>query len=140
MSGKFFLDTNIFVYSFDIRAKKKQKIARDLISTALSQNTGIISYQVVQEFLSVATRKFVKPLTPPDAKRYLSQILYPLCDVLPSESLYASALDLSRDTQYGFYDSLIVASAITSGCKTLYTEDLCHERTINTITIINPFK
>jgi len=36
MQGKFFLDTNIFVYSFDGTAHEKQQQARELIKSALS--------------------------------------------------------------------------------------------------------
>jgi predicted nucleic acid-binding protein len=140
MSDKFFIDTNVFVYSFDPTAKRKQKIAKDLVASALAQNTGIVSYQVIQEFLNVATQKFAQPLTPQDAKQYLAQVLYPLCEVFPTESLYSVALDLSKDTQYSFYDSLILAAAVAGGCKTLYSEDLCHGRTVAGVTIQNPFR
>ena len=40
---------------------------------------------------------------------------------------------------YSFYDSLIVAAAIESGCKTLYSEDLQHGQQIGDLTIRNPF-
>jgi predicted nucleic acid-binding protein len=35
---------------------------------------------------------------------------------------------------------LIVASALSAGCKTLLTEDLQHGQVIETLTISNPFK
>ncbi len=140
MSDRFFIDTNVFVYSFDATAKRKQQIARELVASALSQNTGMISYQVIQEFLNVATQKFAQPLTPQDAKQYLTQVLYPLCEVFPTESLYSAALDLSIETQYSFYDSLILAAAVAGGCRTLHSEDLCHGRTVAGVTIQNPFR
>ena len=67
MSGKFFLDTNILVYTFDASAPAKQQIARQLVSTALHSKQGIIRSQVIQDFLNAATRKFSSPLTPADA-------------------------------------------------------------------------
>ena len=48
MNGKFFLDTNILVYTFDATAPAKQQIARELVSTAFTLQQGMISYQVVQ--------------------------------------------------------------------------------------------
>jgi len=38
-----------------------------------------------------------------------------------------------------FYDALIVASAIETGCDILYTEDMQHGRAIGGLAIVNPF-
>ena len=43
MSAKFFLDTNIFVYSFDSSEPQKQKKSQALIEAALESHTGSIS-------------------------------------------------------------------------------------------------
>jgi len=139
MSVKFFLDTNIFVYSFDSRNPAKQKKAQALIDKALTGHVGLVSYQVVQEFLHVAMRKFEKPFSPQECRAYLDQVLSPLCDVLPSMNLYRQALDVKEESGFGFYDSLIVASAVQGGCKTLYTEDLQNGQSIAGLTIQNPF-
>lgn len=139
MSDKFFLDTNILVYSFDNHAKAKRNVALDLVESALETHLGIISYQVVQEFLNVATRKFAKPLTSHDAQAYLQKVLGPLCEVYPSIELYHEALTLSKQMGYSFYDCLILASAVSSGCDKIYTEDMQHGQRIAGLSIINPF-
>jgi len=139
MSDKYFLDTNILVYTFDSSATKKRTIAMDLVETALSQNTGIISYQVVQEFLNVATRKFTKPMNTDEAKEYLNQILMPLCEIYPNNLLYQSALTLSQDTGYSWYDSLIITSAQSGNCHILYSEDLQDGHKVSGLSIVNPF-
>jgi len=42
--------------------------------------------------------------------------------------------------QLSHWDALIVASALISGCETLYSEDLQHLQVIDDrLTIINPF-
>ena len=139
MKDKYFIDTNLFVYTFDAQAKGKNKIATQLITNALEKNIGVISYQVLQEFLNVATRKFISPLSPTDAEAYLKQVLSPLCEIYPSDELYISALLISGENSYSFYDSLIIAAAIESKCSILYTEDLQHNQRIAGLTIINPF-
>jgi predicted nucleic acid-binding protein len=58
MHGRFFLDTNVFVYSFDRSAVAKSRRAAQLIRTALKTQKGITSYQVVQEFFNVALQRF----------------------------------------------------------------------------------
>ena len=55
MSAKYFIDTNIFVYSFDIGQPLKKERALALIRDALETGLGIISTQVIQEFMNVAT-------------------------------------------------------------------------------------
>jgi len=134
-----FLDTNIFVYSFDDRDKRKQQRARSLIVDALSSNDGLISFQVVQEFISVATRKFATPLTAQDCGRYLDEVLAPMCEVFPSIALYHQALDVHQRWQLSFYDALIVAAALQGDCSVLYTEDLHHGLKIQALTVTNPF-
>lgn len=139
MSARFFLDTNVLVYTFDPREPVKQARAIELVTEAL-QGHGIISFQVVQEFLNVASRKFVQPLSAADSRDYLDDVLEPLCEVFPTMDLYRRAVDLMERWQYGLYDSLVVAAAIEGGCRTLYTEDLHDGQVIEGLTIVNPFK
>jgi len=54
MGGRYFLDTNVLVYTFDDRAPAKQRRARKLVAEALETRRGLVSTQVVQEFLNVA--------------------------------------------------------------------------------------
>ena len=75
MSAKFFIDTNIFVYCFDDRQPQKKTISLAIIIDALKTGNGIISWQIIQEFLNVSTRKFSVPLKPDDAKAYLQKVL-----------------------------------------------------------------
>lgn len=139
MNGKFFIDTNILVYTFDATAPAKQQVARQLVATALDSQQGVISYQVVQEFLNVATRKFSAPLTPDDAATYLDKVLTPLCELFPGMNYYSKALKISERWKYSLYDSLIITAALECGCETLYTEDMQHAQVIQNLTIINPF-
>ena len=139
MNGKFFLDTNIFVYTFDSSSPDKQRKARQLVADALTSQQGVISFQVVQEFLNVASRKFAKPLKLTDCQKYLEQVLAPLCEIFPSIDLYKRALEIAEQSGYTFYDSLILEAALESRCKTLYSEDFQHQRVIQNMRIINPF-
>ncbi len=139
MPDKVFLDTNVFIYSFDSRDSRKQRLAQDLIAEALETHQGAISSQVIQEFLNVASTKFTPALNRSDCQRYLDAVLAPLCEVYPSLPLYQQALDLREESGYGFYDCLIVAAALHCSCNILYSEDLQHGRFIHSLQIINPF-
>ena len=140
MSGKYFIDTNIFIYAFDSKNPEKQDRANRIIKAALDQQNGCISYQVVQEFINVTTRKFAVPLSVPECKMFLENVLYPLCDVFSSFDLYLHSLDIMDRWKFGFYDSLIIAAAIQADCTILYSEDLQHNQKIQQLTIINPFQ
>lgn len=140
MSDKFFLDTNILVYSFDSTQVKKRKIAQGLIGRALAEGDGLISYSVVQEFLNVATRKFAKPMTERDAQDFLRAVLQPLCRVFASIDLYEHALKLASAYRYSFYDCLILAAANQAGAKILYSEDMQDGQAIEGLRIRNPFQ
>ncbi len=139
MKDKYFLDTNILVYTFDKSSPLKQKRSRELVADSLSGRQGCISYQVVQEFLNVATRKFDPPLSKSDAQSYLINVLEPLCEVFASTSLYYQALEVSDRWGYSFYDSLIIGGAISTDCAILYSEDLQPGQEIEKIRIVDPF-
>jgi len=140
MRDKYFIDTNIFVYSFDAKDPKKQKISRDLIQEALKEQTGCISSQVIQEFLNVSTKKFNPPLSNQDSLIYLNSVLAPLCEIFTSVDLYQKTLEMCERWKYSFYDSMIITAALQTDCSYLYSEDLQHRQKIQSLTIRNPFK
>ena len=53
---RFTLDTNILIYSVDISAAEKHKIASSLISTATEKDC-LLTAQALGEFFHVAQRK-----------------------------------------------------------------------------------
>jgi len=140
MSARYFLDTNIFVYTFDASAPAKRNRAQSLVQSALRSGAGVTSFQVVQEFLNVATRKFATPMKPEDCLIYVDQVLAPLCSVQSSTELYRRALDVHERWQFSFYDSLVVAAALSASCRTLFSEDLQHGQKIRELTVENPFE
>ncbi|MBX3011892.1 MAG: PIN domain-containing protein [Caldilineaceae bacterium] len=140
LAGFFFLDTNILVYSFDKTAPAKQRIARQLLRHGLQTQRGVISTQVIQEFLNLATRKFSPPLVLPEAREYLQSTAVPLCQHFPSIAFYEQALLIQLETGYAWYDALIITAAIETNCATLLSEDLQDGQTIHGLTILNPFR
>ncbi len=137
MNADYFLDTNIIGYAFDRSAPEKRQRALELIG-----ETGpwVVSWQIVQEFCNVGLHKFRIPLTPEFLTDFIHQVLWPHCRIMPSAAIYARALEIHQETQYRFYDSLIVAAALESGAPILYSEDLQHERRIGPLLILNPFE
>jgi len=139
MNGRFFLDTNVFVYSFDESVPPKARRARQLIRQAVETGQGVVSFQVVQEFFNVALRRFSKPMTAAEGEQYLSTVFRPLLAINSSPALYGDALRLSERHRLSWYDSIIVAAAIQSRSNVLYSEDLRHGQLFGSLRIENPF-
>jgi predicted nucleic acid-binding protein len=139
MSGKCFLDTNIFVYSFDLSAPEKNKRATELIAQAVRTRTGIVSYQVVQEFLNVALRRFAKPMTTAEAEQFVTTTFRPLLTIHSSFGLFGEALRIAGRFRLSWFDALIVASAIEAECDVLYSEDLQNGQRFESVQVVNPF-
>src|SRR6266849_2562 len=139
MNGRLFLDTNIFVYSFDESAPEKCRRATRLIRQAIDTRGGIVSYQVAQEFFSVALRRFSQPMSVTDAEQYLATIFRPLMAVHSSPALFTEALRVRSRYSVGWYDSLILASAVEGQCGVLYSEDFQHGQQFGDLRIENPF-
>ena len=140
MSARFFLDTNLFVYSLEGNSSAKARRATQLIRQAIATRNGIVSYQVVQEFFNVALRRFTPPMTAAEAEQYLATVFRPLLAVHSSNALYAEALHLQSRHRLAWYDSLIVAGAMEGGCQLLYTEDLHDRQKFGDLRIENPFR
>lgn len=136
---RYFIDTNIIIYMFDKDHPQKKEIAIRIVKEALESGKGVISYQVISEFCNAALRKFKVPMTASDCNSFITRYLLPLCSVFPGNELFASALEISENTQHSFYDSLILSSSLFSGCATVYTEDMQHDQIIYNMRIKNPF-
>jgi predicted nucleic acid-binding protein len=139
MSARFFIDTNIFVYSLETADPKKSRISKELITDAVKSGSGVVSYQVVQEFLHLALRRFAKPMTRVEAEQYLNAVFLPLVAVHSSQSLYSDALHIHDRYHLAWYDSLIVAASIQADCDVLYSEDLQNGQRFGKLQVKNPF-
>jgi predicted nucleic acid-binding protein len=139
MSDRFFLDTNIFVYSVTDDDPAKARIATELIRTALTTHQGAVSYQVVQEFFNLALKRFERRMNFEDRQEYLTRVFRPLLKIHSSLALYEEALRLHTANQLQWYDALIVGAARESGCAILYSEDMQHGQKFGSLKIVNPF-
>ena len=139
MNARFFLDTNIFVYSVDKSSPRKQERASQLVREAIETGKGVVSYQVVQEFFSVALRSFADAMTVGEAEHYLGSVFSPMLAVQSSQALIADALRLNERYRLSWYDALIVAAALEAECGVLYSEDLQHGQKFGELAVANPF-
>jgi len=133
-----FFDTNVLVYLFDSDHPDKQARARKLFEQEVRNGSAVLGSQVLQEFYVAATRKLAVPLDPLSAETALMKLAQlPVSQVSTDQVLRAAAR--CRQEKLSFWDSLIVESALNSGATRLYSEDLQHGRSIEGMSIVNPF-
>lgn len=140
MSGRFFLDTNLWIYAVDAADPGKQAVAQKWIASAHESGDGVVSYQVVQEWFNVVLRKAATPLSAHEAGEIYRQLIEPLWRIQSSRELLNEALDIHRRDSISWWDSLIVSAAILGGCNRLLSEDLQDGRKFRGVKIVNPFR
>ncbi|OQX16559.1 MAG: hypothetical protein BWK80_40080 [Desulfobacteraceae bacterium IS3] len=132
-----FLDTNILVYTDDHDNPEKQSIAIELFEKVRLSGTGVVSTQVLQEYFVATTRKLKVPL---DIAYEKIRLFARLRLIRIELSIILDAIEFHQLHHFSFWDALIIQTAISAGCSTLFSEDLQHRQHINNLQIINPFK
>lgn len=94
--------------------------------------------QVLSEFLNVCRTKLGMDTT---TRHKLAAELIVGCNVVSLDSrVVENAMEIEAEAQISYWDALIVAAALLSGCDTLYSEDLQHGRVFDgQLTVVNPF-
>ena len=132
MTNNAFFDTNIIVYfatTSDAKSQVSEKIMRD---------GGLVSVQVLNEFVSVTRTKYKMPW--PTLSTSLSCIRL-ICPVVPlTIATHERGIAVSEHYGYRIYDSMIIAAALLAGCTTLYSEDMHHGQVIDGMQIVNPYQ
>jgi predicted nucleic acid-binding protein len=135
---KTFLDTNVIIYAYDTSAGDKHRKARDLLASLWESGLGMVSTQVLQEFHVTVTRKIPKPLALSAACGIITDFL--TWDVVINDGdAILKAIDLQEKHGFSFWDSMVVAAAISGGAAVLLTEDLSDGQKIGGVEIRNPF-
>ena len=131
-----FIDTNVLVYADSADAPDKQACATGLIAQHLRSSDGVISTQVLNEFVNAALRKLALPL---EIVRARVRLYSRFETVNASSSAILDALDLHALHPISFWDALILQAARQSGCVQLLTEDMQTGAVIGGVRIVNPF-
>jgi predicted nucleic acid-binding protein len=135
MNGvKAFLDTNLFVYLYS-----GTDIARhNRVVWAINQYDCFVSTQVLNEFCHVCIRKLKLPLLA--IEKSVAEILDACNLVFIDDITVMAALRQHEKYGYSYYDCLMIASALESGCQYLLSEDMAEGQVIGeAVTIKNIF-
>jgi predicted nucleic acid-binding protein len=137
MTDTVFVDTNIYIYAAVESNGTKHRIASDLLSR-LSQTAPIIaSTQTIGEFYTAMSKN----------NRPHEEIMSFIDEIIDGADVKTVTLEiieqcfvLRKRYNYTYWDSLLLATALHSGCEVFYSEDMQDGQVIeDTITIRNPF-
>lgn len=134
MTDKAFIDSNIWIYAH-LQQDDEPRCDKAL-ALLESLPLRISSTQVLHEYYSVMLRyKVSDSIIQDNVEAIISASEIVLIDI----AVIRRAHRIRLQQRFSYWDSLIVASTIHSGCDILYTEDLQHRQKIEQLTVINPF-
>jgi len=138
MSARVFVDTNVLLYRVDSRDLEKQGRAEHWLKQIWSTRSGRLSYQVLQEFYAVATRKLDPGLDPATARSVIEPLLT-WRPILTDDRVLRAAWDLEERFSLSWWDALIVAAAQVTRSTHLLTEDLQAGQRFGDLEVVDPF-
>jgi predicted nucleic acid-binding protein len=137
MIEKVFFDTNLFIYAYTTNEPEKSDALRAFFQDCSTKTITVISTQVLSEFYAVMAKH-----------RYPHEKIVACLNELISVSTVSAitaqtiekALFLKGKYAYSWWDSLILSSALESGCRRVCSEDMQHGQIIeDSMLIENPF-
>lgn len=133
MPANVFFDTSILVYAVTEDDPRSAR-AEELLAAG-----GVLSVQILNEFVSVARRKIFMSWSDIVEALDAFRVLCPSPPPITMET-HEAALKVAEIHGCSIYDGLVVAAALESGCSTLFSEDFQDGQTIGgKLTIRNPF-
>lgn len=132
MAQRAFFDTNVLLYLLSADRTKADK-AEEVLADG-----GVISVQVLNEFVSVAGRKL--GMKWPEIRDCLEPIRAVLRVEAVTVETHDDAVGLAERYGLAFYDALIVSSARLAACDVLLSEGLRDGQVFERSLIVrNPF-
>jgi len=137
MRGDVFIDSNVWLYAFVAGDRIKNLKATRLIEE--NKSKICISTQVINE----VSRNLLKKCDVNEGfiTDFINDAYLKFQVLSPGKDSLLNASRLREEYDFSYWDSLMISSALESGCSTLYSEDMQNGQVINKkLTIKNPFK
>ncbi|MBI2304093.1 MAG: PIN domain-containing protein [Chloroflexi bacterium] len=130
-----FIDTNIWLYAFiETDDTSKSPTARTLIQ----ESEPVVSTQVINEVCVNLLRR--ANFTEEQVSRLVESFYEKYQVIELTKSVLLMASQLRQRYSLSFWDSTIVATALSAGVSVLYSEDMQHGLTIDQqLQVRNPF-
>jgi len=110
--------------------------AIEWLTALASQQAVVVSPQILNESMRLFLDKL--NVSPSDLLPVVHS-LAPWCTASVDPPVTERALEVRERWKFGWWDCLIVASALRAGCQALLTEDLQDGQQLDGLTVVNPF-
>jgi len=139
MTGKIFVDTNVFVYAHDRSEPGKRQRALEVLDRLVAAGIGVYSTQVLSEFYNTSTRNIPEPLLPGQAYDQIKYFLQVWETLVVTETVILEAIQGVRKYQLSFWDAQIWAAARMNQVGVIFSEDFNPGAVIEGVQFVNPF-
>jgi predicted nucleic acid-binding protein len=133
-----FADTNLIVYTVDPDEPEKRRHSKDLLNQIINRHSLVLSPQSLNECYRVVTEK--RGLMPRNEAQLFVYALSEFCLAPYDFDVTQKAWQIQDRNGFGWWDCTLLASALFARCDIFLSEDMQHERTVDGLTILNPFK
>ena len=134
------VDTNVFVYAFDVDEPLKQVKAQELLGRLAAQPGEIVLlWQVAGELLSCLRKwESAGKMSADDVETNFRDVLAMFVLRVPSASCFATAFALHVRYSLSHWDNLFLAACKEAGVDLLFTEDLDVGADYDGVKVVNP--
>jgi predicted nucleic acid-binding protein len=139
MTERYFVDTNVLVYSYSFDQPSKQATASAWIERLWREQSARASMQVLNELYATLRGKLRHQIPGEQAWDIVQALLAWDPQPIDRDVLF-KAQELERRYRISWWDSLIVAAAQLQDCDVLLTEDLQPGMSFDRVTVHNPFR
>ena len=133
-----FVDTSVFVYADDAADTQRRQQVRAWLAHLWAERVGRTSTQVLNEYYVCVTQRVQPGLSQGDARAKLRRYQQWQPWVTDHQTV-ESAWGLEVRLQLEYWQALMLASAMHSGCEAVLSDALPLER-YDQLVVINPFK
>ena len=137
---KVLVDSNILIYSVDIREGQKYLQASKEILKLVERDELVVSTQNLAELSSVLLEKTDPPQNPDNVMNYIFR-LHKLGSIIGYDhETVIRAISISKQSGIHFFDALLAATMQENGVSEILTEDTADFKKIKWLTARNPLK
>jgi len=135
------VDTNVLIYAIDATVRAKHERAIGLMHDwRQAVDRPVLPWQVACEYLAYLHRqqsqlRFAHTRVGEEFQNLIDHFRL----ILPEDDLLRISMQLFDRHSLSHWDSLLLAACISAGVDTLYSEDMSHGVTYDSVTVINPF-
>jgi len=132
-----FADSNVLIYAASGRPADAAKAVR--ARQIAREEEVVISFQVLQEFYANAVHPRKLALTPAQAAAYCrAWLVFPVAPL--GAGTFVRTIETAMRYRISHWDAAILAAALESGCRIVYSEDLNHGQDYGGVRVGNPFR